>query len=171
MCSITLETAKIANSYGTIYAVQVSAAEYQTVPTVAADCSRWSFEAAVLPIKPNICSYQYEPIAIFHSITLPVVIQLCSPRCWHLGSNYYRTRCRQWQLKSLLLPLLMYLCLLEGIDSKKVNGKVTRSHDKKWLTTCYDLKTDWIVTTTLGVWLTKTSAYQNPCYIQQWFLT
>ena len=34
------------------------------------NCSHWSFEAAVLPINPNIYTDQWEPIVIYHSITL-----------------------------------------------------------------------------------------------------
>ena len=85
--------------------VQVSAAD--------SNCSHWSFEAAVLPINPNIYTDQSGPIVIYNSfLLLLVVIQLCSPRCWRLDSNYCRTRCRQSQLRFVLTPLLLHLRLL-----------------------------------------------------------
>ena len=34
------------------------------------NCSHWSLEAAVLPINPNIYTDQWEPIVLYHSITL-----------------------------------------------------------------------------------------------------
>ena len=89
MCSITPETAKVGNSYS-----------HMRSPCIGcwfsnrSNCSHWSFEATVLPIYANIYTDQWEPIVIYHSITLLVIIQLCSPRCWHLVSNYCRTRCR-----------------------------------------------------------------------------
>ena len=73
------------------------------------NCSHWSFEATVLPINPNIYTDQWEPIVLYHSNTLLVLIQLCSPRCWHLDSNYCHARCRQSQLKFLLSLLLLHL--------------------------------------------------------------
>ena len=88
VCSITPETANVGSSYN-----------HMRGPSVGcwfsdrSNCSHWSFEAAVLPITPKIHTDQWEPIVIYHSITLLVVIQLCSPRCWHLDSNYWRTRC------------------------------------------------------------------------------
>ena len=38
------------------------------------NCSHWSFGFAVPPIKPNIYTDQCEPVVIYHSITLRVVI-------------------------------------------------------------------------------------------------
>ena len=75
------------------------------------NCFNWShssFEAVVLPIKPNIYIDLWEPIVIHHFITLLVFIQPCSPRC----TNYCRTRCRQSQLRFELSPLLFRLLLL-----------------------------------------------------------
>ena len=43
--------------------VQVSAADCQ----YHSNCSHWRFEAAVLPINPNIYTDQWEPM--YHSIT------------------------------------------------------------------------------------------------------
>ena len=59
-CSITPETIVAIATYE----VQVSATDYQTVPTVATGVSN------LLPINPNIYTYQWEPIVIYHSITL-----------------------------------------------------------------------------------------------------
>ena len=53
-------------------------------------CRHWNCDAAVLPINSNIYTDQYEPIIIYHSMPLLVLIQLCSPHCWHLDSNYFR---------------------------------------------------------------------------------
>ena len=63
--------------------VRVSAADSQTIPTVASGVSN------PLCCRLTLTFYadQWEPIVIYHSITLLVVIQLCSPRCWHLDSN------------------------------------------------------------------------------------
>ena len=40
-----------------------------------------------------------------------------SLRCWHLDSNYCRTRCRQSQLRFVLSPLLLHPRLLETFQS------------------------------------------------------
>ena len=81
------------------------------------NCSHWSFEATVLPIDPNIYTDQWWPIFIYHSTTLLVIIQLCSPLCWRLDSNYCRTRCWQSQLRFALSPLLLHLRLLGTFQS------------------------------------------------------
>ena len=107
VCSITLETANVGSSYNHMLGPGVGCWFSDR-----SNCSHWSFEAAVLPINPTIYTDQWEPIVIYHSITLLVVIQLCSPRCWHLDSNYCRTRCRQSQLRFVLSPLLLHLRLL-----------------------------------------------------------
>ena len=65
MCSITPETVNVGSSYG-----------HMRDPGVGcwlsdrSNCSHCSFEAAVLPINPNIYTDQWEPIVIYHSITL-----------------------------------------------------------------------------------------------------
>ena len=88
--------------------VQVSAADSHTVPTVATGVS-----------KPLCCrltltfTLTSENLSLYITLLLLlVVIQLCSPRCWHLDSNYCRTRCRQSQLRFVLSPLLLHLRLL-----------------------------------------------------------
>ena len=78
------------------------------------NCSHWSFEAAVLPINPNIHTDQYTTLLL---LLLLVLIQLCSPRCWHLDSNYCRTRCRKSQSRFVLSPLLLHPRLLETFQS------------------------------------------------------
>ena len=88
--------------------VHVSAPDSQTVPTVATGVS-----------KPLCCrltltfTLTSENLSLYITLLLwLVVIQLCSPRCWHLDSNYCRTRCRQSQLRFVLSPLLLHLHLL-----------------------------------------------------------
>ena len=83
MCSITPEAAKVGSSCSPIRGPGIGC-WFST----RSNCSRWSFETAVLPINPSIYTDQWEPIIIYHSIILLVLIQLCSPRCWHLHSNY-----------------------------------------------------------------------------------
>ena len=67
--------------------VQVLAADSHTVPTVATGVS-----------KPLCCrliltfTLTSENLSLYITLLLLlVVIQLCSPRCWHLDSNYCRT--------------------------------------------------------------------------------
>ena len=88
--------------------VQVSATVSHTVPTVPNGVS-----------KPLCCrltltfTLTSENLSLYIIILLLlVIIQLCSPRCWHLDSNYCRTRCRQSQLRFVLSPLLLHLRLL-----------------------------------------------------------
>ena len=109
-CSITSETAKIGYSH-----MRGPGNGYWF--SNRSNCSHWSFEAAVLPINPNIYTDQSEPIVISHSITLLVFIPLCSSRCWHLDSNYCRTSCRQLQPRFVLSPRLLHLCLLGMFQS------------------------------------------------------
>ena len=93
--------------------VQVSAVDSQTVPTVATWVS-----------KPLCCrltltfTLTRENLSFYTTLLLLLVpIQLCSPRCWHLGSSYCRTRCRQSQPRFVLSPLLLHLRLLETFRS------------------------------------------------------
>ena len=107
MRSITPETVNVDSSYSHMRGPGVGC-----WLSDRSNCSHWSFEAAVLPINPNIYTDQWEPIVIYHSITLTGRYKLCSPRCWHLDSNYCRTRCRHSQLRFVLSPLLLHLRLL-----------------------------------------------------------
>ena len=81
--------------------VQVLAADSKTVPTVAIGVS-----------KPLCCrltltfTLTSDNLSLYTTLLfLLVLIQLCSPRCWHLSSNYCRTRCRKSQLRLVLSPL------------------------------------------------------------------
>ena len=64
-CSITPATVNVGSSYS-----------HMRGPGVGcwlsdhSNCSHWSFEAAALPINPNIYTDQWEPIVIYHYITL-----------------------------------------------------------------------------------------------------
>ena len=63
-CSITPETANVGSSYSHMRGPGVGCwFSYRS------NCSHWSFEAAVLPINPNIYTDQWEPIIIYHPIT------------------------------------------------------------------------------------------------------
>ena len=93
--------------------VQVSAADSQTVPTVVTGVS-----------KPLCCrliltfTLTSENLSLYTSLLLLLVhIQLCSPRCWHLDSNYCRTRYKQSQLRFVLSLLLLHPRLLETFKS------------------------------------------------------
>ena len=99
MCSITPETANVCSSYNRMRGPGIGCWSSDR-----SNCSHWSFEAAVLPINPNIYTDQCTTRLL---LLLLVLIQLCSPRCWHLDSNYCRTRCRQSQLRFVLSPLLL----------------------------------------------------------------
>ena len=112
MCLIAPETANVGSSYSHIRGPGIGCWF-----SGCSNCSQCSFEAAVLPINPNIYTDQWEPIIIYQSIILLVLIQLCSPRCWHLDSNYCRTGCRQSQLRFVLSPLLLHLRLLGTFQS------------------------------------------------------
>ena len=74
VCSITPETAKVGSSYSHMRGPGVGCWFSDR-----SNCSHWSFEAAVLRNNPNIYTDQLEPIVIYYSITLLVVIQLCIP--------------------------------------------------------------------------------------------
>ena len=64
-CSITSETVHVGSSYSHMRGPGVGC-----WLSDRSNCSHWSFEAAVLPINPNIYTDQWEPIVIYHSITL-----------------------------------------------------------------------------------------------------
>ena len=99
--SITSETANFGGSYS-----HMRGPDMGCWFSDRSNCSQWSFEAAVLPINPNIYSDKWETIGTYHSIKLLVVIHQSSPRCWHLDSNYCRTRC--WQSQPRFVGNLLY---------------------------------------------------------------
>ena len=82
--------------------VQVSAADSQTVPTVANGVSK--------PLRCQLIltfTLTSENLSLYTSVLFLLVhIQLCSSRCWHLDSNYCPTRCRQSQLHVLVYIIL-----------------------------------------------------------------
>ena len=65
MCSITPETVNVGSSYSHMRGPGVGC-----WLSDRSNCRHWSFEAAVLPINLNIYTDQWEPIVIYHSITL-----------------------------------------------------------------------------------------------------
>ena len=64
MCSISPETAHVCSSYNRMRGPGIGCWFSDR-----SNCSHWSFEAAVLPINPNIYTDQWEPIVMYHSIT------------------------------------------------------------------------------------------------------
>ena len=134
MCSITPETAKVGSSYSHMRGPGIDCWFSD-----GSNCSHWSFGAAVLPINFNIYTDQWEPIVIYQSITLLVLIQLYNPRCWHLDSNYCRTRWRQSQLRFLLSQLLLHLRLLGTFQSDfplcTLTWPATHSPNQGWEST------------------------------------
>ena len=64
-CLITPETVNVGSSYSHIRGPGVG---YWL--SDRSNCSHWSLEPAVLPINPNIYTDQWEPIVIYHYITL-----------------------------------------------------------------------------------------------------
>ena len=99
----------------TVCEVQVSAADSQTVPTVVTGvskplCCRLTLTFTLTSENLSLCT---TPLLLL----LLVLIQLCSPRCWHLDSKYCRTRCRQSQQRFVLSPLILHPRLLETFQS------------------------------------------------------
>ena len=64
MCSITPETANVCSSYNRMRGPGIGCWFSDR-----SNCNNWSFEAAVLPINPNIYTDQWEPIVLYHAIT------------------------------------------------------------------------------------------------------
>ena len=104
MCSITPETAKVASSSSHMQGPGIGCWFSDS-----SNCSHWSFEARITLTFTLTSENQSLYITL---LLLLVVIQLCSPRRWHLDSNYCRTRCRQSQPRFVLSPLLLLLRLL-----------------------------------------------------------
>ena len=93
MCSNTPEAAKVGNSYSLMRGPGID-----SWFSDRSNYSHWSFEAAVLPINPNIYADHCEQIVIYHF-------------------NYCRTRCWQSQLRFVRWPLLLHLRLLGTFQS------------------------------------------------------
>ena len=64
MCSITPETANVCSSYNRMRGPGIGCWFSDR-----SNCNHWSFEAAVLPINPNVYTDQWEHIVMYHSIT------------------------------------------------------------------------------------------------------
>ena len=96
MCSITPETANVGSSYNHMRGPGIDCwfSDHS-------NCSHWILTLTLTLTSENLSLYT--PLLL-----LLVLIQLCSPRCWHLDSNYCRTRCRQSQLRFVLSLLLLH---------------------------------------------------------------
>ena len=105
MCSITPETTNVGSSYNRMRGPGIGCWFSDR-----SNCSHWSLTLTLTLTSENISLYTT-------LLLLLVLIQLCSPRCWHLDSNYCRTRCRQSQLMFVLSPLLLHPRLLWTFQS------------------------------------------------------
>ena len=97
----------------TACAVQISAADSQTVPTVVTGvskplCCRLTLTFTLTGKNLSLCTTL---------LLLLLLVLIQRPRCWHLDSNYCRTRCRKSQLRFVLSPLLLHPRLLETFQS------------------------------------------------------
>ena len=126
MCSITPETANVSSSYNRMRGPCIGCWFSDR-----SNCSHWSLTLTFTLTSENLSLYT----TLF---LLLVLIQLCSPRRWHLDSNYCRTRCRKSQLRFLLSPLLLHPRLL-GRSSRIFNFTLTwpakRSPNQGWEST------------------------------------
>ena len=99
MCSITPETVNVGSSYSHMRGTGVGC-----WLSDRSNCSHWSFEAAVLPINPNIYTDQWEPIVIYHSITLTGRYTTNNNGCKYF--SWIRINISWWKR-----PLVMPWCL------------------------------------------------------------
>ena len=97
MCSITPETANVGTSYNRMRGPGIGC-----LFSDRSNCNHWSLTLTFTLTIANLSLYTA-------LLLLLVLIQLCRSRCWHLDSNYCRTRCRQSQLRFVLSPLLLLL--------------------------------------------------------------
>ena len=100
MCSITPETANVGSSYNRMRGPGIGCWFSDR-----SNCSHWSSTLTFTLTSENLSLYTA-------LLLLLILIQLCSPRSWHLDSNYCRTRCRQSELRFVLSPLLLHPRLL-----------------------------------------------------------
>ena len=96
MCSITPETATVGSRHNRMRGPGIGCWFSDR-----SNCSHWSLTLT----SENLSLYTT-------LLVLLVLIQLCSLRCWHIDSNYCRTRCRQSQLRFVLSPLPLHPRLL-----------------------------------------------------------
>ena len=92
MCSITPETANVGSSYNRMRGPCIGCWFSDR-----SNCSHWSLTLSFSLTSENLSGY-----------TTLLLLQLYSPRCWHLDSNYCRTRCRQSQSRFVLSLLLLH---------------------------------------------------------------
>ena len=105
MCSITPETANVGSSYNRMRGPGIGC--------WFSDRSNSSHSSLTLTF-----TLTSENLSLYTTLLLLLVlIQLCSPRCWHLDSDYCRTRCRQPQPRFVLSPLLLHPRLLGKFQS------------------------------------------------------
>ena len=100
MCSITPETANVGSSYNRMRGPGIGCWFSDR-----SNCNDWSLTLTFSLASENLSLYTTLLILLVH-------IPLCSSRCWHLNSNYCRTRCRQSQPRFVLSPLLLHRRLL-----------------------------------------------------------
>ena len=82
MCSITPETANVGSSYNRMRGPGIGCWFSDR-----SNCSHWSSTLTFTLTSETLSLYTT-------LLLLLVLIQLCNPGCWHLDSNYCRTRCR-----------------------------------------------------------------------------
>ena len=98
MCSLTPETANVGSSYNRGPGIGCWFSD-------CSNCSHWSLTLTFTQTSGSLSLYTTLLLWL-------LLIQLCSPGCWHLDSNYWSTRCRQSQLRFVLSPLQLHLRLL-----------------------------------------------------------
>ena len=127
MCSITPETANVGISYKRIWGPGIGCWFSDR-----SNCSHWSLTLSFTLTSENLSLYTT-------LLLLLVFIQLCNPRCWHLDSNYCRTRCRQSQLRFVLSLLLSHQYLLGTFQSDiplfTLTWPATHSPNQGWEST------------------------------------
>ena len=105
MCSITPEPANFGSSYNRMRGPGIGCWFSDR-----SNCSHWSITLTFTQTSENLSLYTN--LLFYWSL-----YNYCSPRCWHLDSNYCRTRCRGSQLRFLLSPLLLHPRLLGTFQS------------------------------------------------------
>ena len=105
MCPTTPETANVGSSYNRMRGPCIGCWFSDR-----SNCSHWSLTLTFTLTSENLSLYTT-------LLLLLVIIQLCSLRCWHLDSNYCRTRWRQSQPRFVLSPLLLHPRLLGTFQS------------------------------------------------------
>ena len=127
MCSITPETTNVGSSFNRMRGPGIGCWVSDSF-----NCSHRSLTLTFTLTSENLSLYT----TLLH---LLVLIQLCSLRCWHLDSNYCRTRCRQSQLRFVLSPLILHPRLLGTFQSDiplfTLTWQVKHSPNQGWEST------------------------------------